>query len=181
MADHAVFHKNRGGEKCGPLTNDMTECKDPNVCRCCACGDYIDGLDARKLSRVRATDAYWERRRMREGKGLLPPFPRLMSFALTERQLLDGTKDVTRRLGWDGLVRAPKPVRLIGVRKAMGIPKGESIYRLRAVHVLDARFERLDAIDVDDCRREGFPEMSPAEFVAMAPRQLDLMEAADAR
>lgn len=46
---------------------------------------------------------------------------RIMSFALTEQQLMDGTKTVTRRVGWANL----KPGdRLTAVRKAMGLKKG---------------------------------------------------------
>ena len=46
---------------------------------------------------------------------------RNMSFALTEAQLLDGTKTVTRRLGWTML----KPGdHFRAVRKAMGLRKG---------------------------------------------------------
>ncbi|MBL9102141.1 MAG: hypothetical protein JNL82_14350 [Myxococcales bacterium] len=171
MAKHAVIHKTTSdGRPCGgPLTNDDTESRNPDVCRCCACGDFVE-VDARTLTRVRKADAYWWRRRDREERGLPPPIPRLMSFAMTEPQLLDGSKDVTRRLGWEGLVgraTASTPVRLVGVRKAMGLKRGETHHRLRMVLVVDARRERLDAIDADDCRREGFPELTPAQFVAM--------------
>jgi hypothetical protein len=87
---------------------------------------------------------------------------RVISFALTERQLLDGSKDVTRRLGWRKLTAGTE---LIAVRKAMGLKKGEHQHRLALIHVLSVRRERLDAIDDDDVRREGFPEMTAAEFV----------------
>jgi hypothetical protein len=45
-----------------------------------------------------------------------------MSFSLTERQLLDGSKSVTRRLGWRMLKAGDE---LLAVRKCMGIRKGE--------------------------------------------------------
>jgi hypothetical protein len=47
---------------------------------------------------------------------------RLMSFALTEQQILDGTKDVTRRLGWLFLKRGDL---IRPVRKCMGLKRGE--------------------------------------------------------
>jgi hypothetical protein len=158
-----------GGGPCGPITNWQTECSDPDACRCAACGDIVE-VDARTLARVRSADAAMRRRIAREEKGLGPPVPGLISFAMTEEQILKGSKDVTRRLGWEGLVglaSEQKPVRLVGVRKVMGLKKGETHHRLRVVHVVDARRERLDAIDAVDCKREGFPGLTPAEFVAM--------------
>jgi hypothetical protein len=89
---------------------------------------------------------------------------RLMSFMLTPRQVVEGSKDVTRRTRWLNL-KANE--RLQAVRKAMGRKPGEPLDRLCVIEVLDVRREPLDAITADDCRREGFPEMSPAEFVAM--------------
>lgn len=89
---------------------------------------------------------------------------RNMSFALTTRQLLDGTKDVTRRLGWANL----KPgEHFAAVEKGMGLKPGETVKRLGECVCVSNRAERLDAITADDVRREGFPEMTPAEFVAM--------------
>ena len=86
-----------------------------------------------------------------------------MSFALTERQLMAGEKDVTRRLGWLGLREGDD---LTAVRKCMGLAKGEKQVRLGSLVVLRVRRERLDTITADECRREGFPDMTPAEFVA---------------
>ena len=62
--------------------------------------------------------------------------PRAISFMLTQDQVLDGTKTQTRRLGW-GLIRVKR-----------------------------VRRERLDKITKADVVAEGFPDMSPAEFVA---------------
>jgi hypothetical protein len=87
---------------------------------------------------------------------------RNMSFALTERQLLDGTKDVTRRMGW---LRLKPRDRLNAVRKAMGLKKGEKIHVLAEIEVVSVRREQLWQITEDDCRREGFPEMGVIEFV----------------
>lgn len=92
---------------------------------------------------------------------------RRMSFSLTERPLLDGTKSVTRRLGWANLRPGE---RLLAVRKAMGLKKGErqvvlceiEIVAVRRVWLRDPKW-----ITPDDCAREGFPELTPAGFVLM--------------
>jgi len=94
-----------------------------------------------------------------------------MSFALTTQQILDETKDVTRRLGWaflkDGELFMP-------VKKCMGLKPGEKIVRLRdPLRAIKPRREQLCRM-IDDleygtseCIREGFPFMSPFEFIAM--------------
>jgi len=85
-----------------------------------------------------------------------------MSFALTEPQYLDGSKTVTRRTGWKTL----KPgERVMGIRKGMGLKKGEQQVELGPFDALNVRLERLDAITADDVTREGFPGKSPAWFV----------------
>lgn len=89
---------------------------------------------------------------------------RLMSFALTTAQLLDGSKTVTRRVGWANL----KPGdRLKAVRKAMGLRPGEKVDVLAEIEVVSVRRERLDFINKADCIAEGFPLYSPDEFTAM--------------
>lgn len=87
---------------------------------------------------------------------------RNMSFALTTDQFLDGSKDVTRRMGWEFLKATD---RFQAIRKGQGLKKGEQVERLGVCVVLSARRERLDAITEDDVRREGFPGMSPDRFV----------------
>lgn len=90
--------------------------------------------------------------------------PRNMSFAMTTPQIENRTKDVTRRFGWWFL----KPGdRLCGVKKSMGLRKGEQIERLCMIEVVSVRPEPLDAIRQDDVRREGFPDWTPQEFVKM--------------
>jgi hypothetical protein len=92
-----------------------------------------------------------------------------MSFFLTEPQLLDGTKTVTRRLGWKLL----KPeTQLLAVNKCQGLKPGEKARILATVEVVSVRQERLDAITQEDCAREGFPHMSPREFVTMFCRHM---------
>lgn len=93
---------------------------------------------------------------------------RSISFALTIDQIVNGTKDVTRRLGWKNL----KPGdRLQAVDKAMGFPKGSKAKDhqrvLGIVEVVSVRRERLDLITSDEVRREGFPGKPPVWFVQM--------------
>jgi hypothetical protein len=89
---------------------------------------------------------------------------RNMSFMLTTQQILDRSKTVTRRVGWLSL----KPGALLrAVEKGMGLKKGEHVVELGAIRVVDVRREPLCAMLADDCAREGFPEMTVDEFVAM--------------
>lgn len=89
---------------------------------------------------------------------------RNISFALTTKQFLDNTKDVTRRFGWWFL----KPGdRLRVVEKAMGLKKGEKMKVLGEIEIISTRREPLNAIDKSDCCREGFPLFEPADFVNM--------------
>lgn len=90
---------------------------------------------------------------------------RLISFALTTAQVRARTKTVTRRTGW----RTLKPGTLLQpVVKAQGIPKGGHVETIGGpIRVVSVRLEPLNAIDQADCRLEGFPEMTPGEFVAM--------------
>jgi hypothetical protein len=89
---------------------------------------------------------------------------RNMAFSLTTQQVRDETKDVTRRDGWWDL----KPLqRLYAVEKGMGLKKGEHIVRLKVIEIISSRGERLDNITKEEVVREGFPDMTPAEFVKM--------------
>lgn len=85
-----------------------------------------------------------------------------MSFALTEAQLLDGSKDVTRRLGWQNL-RVGEIV--IAIRKGMGLRPGEKQVVLGMIQIRAVTRERICRITLADCRREGFPDLKPIEFV----------------
>jgi len=87
-----------------------------------------------------------------------------MSFALTTAQVEARTKDVTRRLGWDSLRPGD---RVWAVVKAQGLKKGEKVKRLARIEVVSNRRERLCDITDDDVRREGFPELTPEQFVEM--------------
>lgn len=87
---------------------------------------------------------------------------RLMAVSLTEQQVRDRTKTVTRRAGWR-MLRAGHQLTLC--RKVMGRKRGEPLERIVNVEVVSVRRERLDAITPADVIAEGFPGMSPAEFV----------------
>lgn len=100
---------------------------------------------------------------------------RNMSFALTTSQIMEGTKDVTRRLGWLCLKPGDQ---LRPVRKCMGLRPGEKLDVLRdPITVISVRRESLSAMLVDleygfsEVRREGFadhPNYSwPSAWVAM--------------
>ena len=87
-----------------------------------------------------------------------------MSFALTTAQVLDRSKTVTRRDGWRNL----KAGELIqAVEKGMGLKPGEKVRRLAVLRVRSVRREPLWKINTHDCRREGFPELNPEQFVEM--------------
>ncbi len=89
---------------------------------------------------------------------------RHISFALTTPQILNRSKTVTRRLGWRNL----KPGTLLqAVEKGQGLKKGEKVKRLAIIRVERVRRQPLRAIDKVDCIREGFPELTAAEFVEM--------------
>lgn len=95
---------------------------------------------------------------------------RNMSFALTTDQVRDQSKTVTRRFGWWNL----KPGELVQpVKKSMGLQKGESIEKLGPpIRVKTARAEPLSAVygQPQDMVKEGFPNLTPAQFVAMLTR-----------
>ena len=88
---------------------------------------------------------------------------RLISFSMTTEQFLDGTKDVTRRLGWRTLCSGD---RLRAVEKAMGLKKGEHPVQLGIIEVVTVRLERLDRITGAEVDREGFPSRTAEWFVA---------------
>lgn len=100
---------------------------------------------------------------------------RNMSFSLTTSQIMEGTKTVTRRLGWLHLTVGEQ---LRPVRKCMGLRPGERLDVLRdPIHVAEIRREPLLTMLSDleyghaECGLEGFaghPDYGhPAGFVAM--------------
>jgi hypothetical protein len=89
---------------------------------------------------------------------------RNMSFALTTQQYQARTKTVTRRLGWKNLKAGDQ---FMGVLKGMGLKKGEKVTRLHASECVSNRSEPLNWITKGDCAKEGFPHLSPSQFVEM--------------
>ena len=80
------------------------------------------------------------------------------------------TKTVTRRnvATWTTLKAGDL---IIAIEKGQGLKAGEGHTVLALIEVVDVRVERLDDITAEDCAREGFPEMTPAEFCAFYRRQ----------
>lgn len=94
---------------------------------------------------------------------------RLASFMHTQDQLRNRSKDVTRRVGW----RWARPgMFLLAVSKCMGLRAGEVAEIFGVIKIVHVSRERLDAITADDVRREGFPDLTPADFVAMFCRHM---------
>lgn len=98
---------------------------------------------------------------------------KLISFALTTPQFLDGSKDVTRRMGW---LKAKPGDELCAVKKCMGFRPGESVQRLGVIKLVSVRRESLSTMlddlvyGFEETRREGFPDGHqnhfPSEFVS---------------
>lgn len=94
-----------------------------------------------------------------------------MSFSMTAEQVANRTKDVTRRMGWQSL----KPGHTFQpVVKGMGLKRGEKVILIGgAVTVVSNRREPLRRMTDEpdygrqECAREGFPDLSPQEFVQM--------------
>jgi hypothetical protein len=108
---------------------------------------------------------------------------RNMSFKLTTKQFLEGTKDVTRRTGWANLAEGEH---FSAVEKSQGLKKGEKIKYLGQCICISNKAERLDDIitrplRLGDCHirnprreveREGFPFLSSKEFVEMFCKEM---------
>lgn len=103
---------------------------------------------------------------------------KLMSFFLTQEQILSGTKTVTRRLGWKNL----KPGELIqAVEKGQGLKKGEKVKKLRVIEIVSVRQEPLYQLVLigaphlvdpwygrKEVEKEGFRDyLDPKEFINM--------------
>ena len=88
---------------------------------------------------------------------------RNISFMLTTQQIIDETKTVTRRMGW---LNAKVGDLLQGCEKCQGLGKGGKINKLKVIRLTSVRREPLKAITQDEVIREGFPDMTPDEFIA---------------
>lgn len=91
-----------------------------------------------------------------------------ISFSKTTAQFRARTKTVTRRTGWHKLKTGQI---LVACEKCQGLKKGERVVKLGRIRVISHRWEPLRRM-VDEPEygrqevvREGFPDMSPAEFV----------------
>ena len=90
--------------------------------------------------------------------------PRNMSFMLTTQQMRNKTKTKTRRLGWWNL----KDGEIINaVEQAQGLKKGQKMRHIGPIQEVEHHPEPLNAITQEDVIAEGFPEMTPAQFVEM--------------
>lgn len=87
---------------------------------------------------------------------------RNISFSATKAQFRAHTKTVTRRMRWERLQAGD---RLMGVEQAQGLRRGEKIVKMGAIEVVSVRREPLNAITPADVIQEGFPDLTPAQFV----------------
>lgn len=92
---------------------------------------------------------------------------RNISFSLTASQVKAREKTVTRRFGWWNL----KPGTILnGVAREEG---GKETRKICSIRVVSVRMESLDSMIEDpiygqrECQLEGFPDMSPEEYVRM--------------
>jgi hypothetical protein len=96
--------------------------------------------------------------------------PRNISFMLTTQQFVDGTKDVTRRMGWLFLNAGEE---LMAVEKSQGLGKGGKIKRLGLVLTVSIIREPLRRMFDEpeygkaELIREGFPLMTVKGFIEM--------------
>lgn len=89
---------------------------------------------------------------------------RNMSFSITTQQMKDFQKDVTRRLGWWFLKEGDL---LMAVEKCQGLKKGDKVKKLYIIEVLRLSPQPLYCINKPEVIREGFPDMTSAQFVEM--------------
>lgn len=102
-----------------------------------------------------------------------------MSFTLTTAQIIARTKTVTRRKGWLHLKAGEH---LLAIEKGMGLKAGEKQVVLDEIATVNVRREPLWHIEREGsriydglvptltwigCEREGFPDLTPEEFIAL--------------
>ena len=89
---------------------------------------------------------------------------RNMSFQLKTQQMYARSATVTRRFGWRNI----KPGDLIqAIERGQGLKLGEKVVKICIIEIVSTRWEPLDAITKEDCILEGFPHLTPNEFVRM--------------
>ena len=82
---------------------------------------------------------------------------RRIACAIAQSSVLNRTKTVTRRM----CAYPPKVNEIVNLTNK---PRGPGVHVLRIVCVKDVRMERLSEMDPGDLSKEGFPNMSLAEF-----------------
>ena len=98
---------------------------------------------------------------------------RQMSFSLTVEQMKRHEKSCTRRYGWDDIKVGEL---LQAVERCQGLKKGEHVKKLAVIRVTAERWEPLtQMVEFPEYGKaevilEGFPTMSPAEFVLMVAK-----------
>lgn len=95
--------------------------------------------------------------------------PRNMSFMLTTEQIKNRTKTVTRRLNWRFLREGDI---VNACERCMGLKKGEKINSLCQIRIKSIGLHPISRIDQDDVIKEGFPEMTPNDFIDMFCREM---------
>ncbi len=96
---------------------------------------------------------------------------KLMAFSLTTPQMRDRSKDVTRRIGWGDLKAGDQVCAIV---KGQGLKKGQKVERIGVIEVVSNRPEPIGALAdyppvsaVSELYREGFPKLTPDEFISM--------------
>ncbi|MGZ9097644.1 MAG: ASCH domain-containing protein [Micavibrio sp.] len=93
-----------------------------------------------------------------------------ISFSLTARQVKSRAKIVTRRFGWWNL----QPGTILN-----GVEDGQ---RICSIRIISVRMEPLNYMIEDhlygqrECMLEGFPEMTPEEYVRMRIKNQGVIE-----
>jgi hypothetical protein len=103
---------------------------------------------------------------------------RNMSFMLTKQQIYNRTKTVTRRLGWNF---AHPGLEIMACEKCQGLKPGEKIVKITPIRVVQATWEDLNTITQEEVLKEGFPGMTPDEFVEMFCREMECPPNQDVR
>lgn len=102
---------------------------------------------------------------------------RNMSFFLTQDQIRNQTKTVTRRMRWEFLVG--KVTLIQPIVKGQGLKKGEKVEKIELpIRVISARREWLSHVNAYplETQKEGFPDMTGDEFIAMFRKHHGLKE-----
>lgn len=89
---------------------------------------------------------------------------RLMSFFHTQDQIRARTKFETRRVGWEF---ARPGMKVDAVLKSMGRKRNEPLVYMGVIEFVEVEREPLNAITPSGCVLEGFPDLTPGEFVTM--------------